>query len=111
MVELHLAITSSSTATLTPFVYSGSTLLNSPVTQAVSASESTTTDMGAFQAQVSSDFTSGTSPAKVVFDEFRFGTAQSDVTAIPEPSVAGLLVLGVAGLLGHRRKYRPTKVG
>jgi len=87
--------------TLTPTVYdSAGNVVNSPA--AISATMSPT-HMGAFQMFVSSQFTA-TSPQVINFDEFRFGTALSDVVAIPEPGAWALLGCLAMGILGLRRR-------
>jgi hypothetical protein len=109
MVALHLNMTGPSSGTITPSVYDNTgTLINSPASQAVAVTENTATDMGAFQGFVTNNF-NGTIPAKVTFDEFRFGTAASDVTAVPEPGSAGLLAMSAAALFGGWRKRRRTR--
>ncbi|HSI15194.1 MAG TPA: PEP-CTERM sorting domain-containing protein [Chthoniobacter sp.] len=103
MVEVHLTL-AGTTATLIPFVYNSSgALLNTPASQAVTGIVNSTTDIGAFQSWISSDFNTQ-SPSKVVFDAFRFGTAESDVISVPEPTATGLLALSAVGLIGFRRK-------
>jgi hypothetical protein len=103
MVEVHLTLSGTS-ATFTPFVYnSAGTLLNTPASQVVSGTINSASDLGAFQSWVSTDFNAA-SPAKVVFDEFRFGTAEADVISIPEPASAGLLALGALACVARRRK-------
>ena len=41
-----------------------------------------------------------------VFDELRIGTSWADVTAVPEPGAASLLLLGLLGWTGLRRARR-----
>lgn len=92
------------TATLTPSVYDATgTLVNNPVTQTVTATLNPATDLGAFELQVTNNFNAG-APAQVNFDEFRFGTAESDVVATPEPAAASLLGIACVGLLARRRR-------
>lgn len=44
------------------------------------------------------------SAATTSFDEFRVGDTWADVTPVPEPSSAALLLLGCLGLAGRRRR-------
>lgn len=102
LVEVHLSLAGTN-ATFTPFVYdSTGTLVNTPGSQVVSGTMNLT-DMGAFQLWTAKAFTVGT-PDKVVFDAFRFGTAESDVINIPEPASATFLAFGAVSLVGFRRK-------
>jgi hypothetical protein len=87
--------------TLTPTVYDAlGTVVNTPT--AVNATMAPN-HMGAFQMFVSTQFNAG-SPAVVNFDEFRFGTALTDVISIPEPSTWMLLSGLTIGLCGLRRR-------
>jgi len=92
------------TGLLTPSVYDAAgVLVNNPLTDAVTATVNTTTDLGAFHFSISSAFLT-TSPT-VAYDELRFGTALSDVMIVPEPSAVAFL-LGSLGALGLARKRR-----
>ncbi|EDY21194.1 protein of unknown function DUF1555 [Chthoniobacter flavus Ellin428] len=106
LVEVHLSL-SGPNATFTPSIYdSTGTLVNSPGAQAVTGTINSSTDLGAFQSWISTNFTNQ-SPSKVVFDDFRFGTAESDVInppSVPEPASAVLLALGSLGIAARRRK-------
>lgn len=101
MAELAISV-SGTTATITPTIYDSSGLLvNNPVLQTVTGTLNST-DMGAFQAYVSSNINAG-SPAAIYFDEFRFGTAAADVIAVPEPATL-VLLLTAASLFCIRRR-------
>ena len=106
LVEVHLSL-SGTNATFTPSIYdSTGTLVNNPGAQAVAGTINSSTDLGAFQSWVSANFTNS-SPSKVVFDDFRFGTAESDVInspSVPESTSAVLLALGSLGIAARRRK-------
>jgi hypothetical protein len=92
------------TGALTPRIYdSTGAVANNPVLQTVVATVNTSTDLGAFDAFITADFNNQT-PTKVTFDEFRFGTAQADVAAVPEPGAVGLLGVGVLAAAGRRRR-------
>lgn len=99
LAELAL---NTSTGTITPSIYNAAgVLVNNPAAQTVTATVNTATDLGAFQSFITSNFSNG-SPAAVTFDEFRFGTAESDVVA-PEPATFSLVALAAGGLLVRRR--------
>lgn len=94
--------------TLTPTLYNSlGTVVNNPATQTVTATLNASTDFGAFNGYITSNFNGG-SPANVVFDEFRFGTVRSDVVVVPEPGAATLLIFGSLSLFLRRR--RPSRI-
>ncbi|MEI9893515.1 MAG: PEP-CTERM sorting domain-containing protein [Chthoniobacter sp.] len=105
MVEIHLSL-SGTAATFTPLVYDNTgTLVNTPASQAVTGIIDSTTDLGAFQSFISGQFNNQL-PSKVVFDEFRFGTAESDVISVPEPGSVGLMAMGALGVWGNGRRRK-----
>lgn len=94
------------TGKVTPFVYDATgALVNTPAAQAVSTTVNTSTDLGAFDLFVSSNFNAG-APAAVTFDEFRFGTARGDVVQAPEPAALGLFATAAIGAGLRRRRSR-----
>jgi len=94
------------TGALTPRVYDATgTLVNNPAAQTVTATVNPSTDLGAFDGFITADF-NNQAPTKVTFDEFRFGTTQADVVAVPEPAEVGLIGLLVAAMGARRGRRR-----
>lgn len=105
MAVLHYNVAS---GTLTPMLYNDAgTLINNPAGQAVAATINTATDLGAFTSYVDAGFTTG-GPVAVSYDQFRFGTALSDVMIVPEPSASLLALGGLGGLALARRRTRAS---
>jgi hypothetical protein len=95
------------TGKLTPFVYDATgAVVNTPAAQAVTATVAST-DLGAFELFITSNFNAGLvggNPVAVSFDEFRFGTARTDVVQAPEPAAMGLFAAGAIGASLRRRR-------
>lgn len=105
MASVHIAKTGTSTADITAKIYndSGTLVANSTVAGVIAFS----TDLAALDISVSSNFTL-TSPSPVTFDEFRYGTTEGDVIIVPEPTFAGLAMVGLMGLVAKRPARRKS---
>jgi hypothetical protein len=55
--------------------------------------------------------TTAATASTVAFDEVRFGTTLADVTTVPEPGVAGLVLFGgLIGILSRRHRKMPAQL-
>ena len=110
LAEVAVTVLSGTSATLTPRIYDATgALVNNPIAQTVTATLNTATDLGAFEGFVSSNINlnaSGATPITILFDEFRFGTAEADVVSTPEPGTLALLGLCAGPLLSRRQRRR-----
>ncbi len=79
------------------------TLGDDGLTPGANLTNSTGTDNGQLAAFILRQ-TSAVVPAGIELDELRIGTTWTDVTAVPEPTTAGLLGVGAMGLLSRRKR-------